>query len=475
MLTTSAIRRWRLPVLPVRRRDRDWYIDGTRGDFDTSCARLSRVAPLSVGAAVAKFAAAGLVALLVLIVSSGMMLRRSGTREAVNNARSLAGFVTRGIAEPNLTDELINGNQMALARFDRMMRKEALKKPIRRIKLWTTSGRIAYSDEPRLIGSTFTLDADDQHAFATGQSAGISNMAAAENQFEPRDHKLLEVYTLAHTPSGTPVLFETYQSFNSVTASGRRIWSAFLPALIGALVVLELVQLPLAWSMARCLRDRQREREGLLRRAIKASELERRRIAGDLHDGIVQSLAGLSYTLSAATDELDEDIHSAHLRETVSKASAAARQSIRELRSLLVEIYPPTLHEAGLEPALADLLAPLVTKGITARLDMEPGLRLTPETEALLFRFAQETVRNAASHARATTIGVQVRSEPKSVAMTVEDDGIGFDATTVGVKHEQGHFGLRLLSQLAVDNQATLTVDSAPGEGTRIYLVAPAA
>ena len=146
MLTTSAIRRWRLPVLPVRRRDRDWYIDGTRGDFDTSCARLSRVAPLSVGAAVAKFAAAGLVALLVLIVSSGMMLRRSGTREAVNNARSLAGFVTRGIAEPNLTDELINGNQMALARFDRMMRKEALKKPIRRIKLWTTSGRIAYSD-----------------------------------------------------------------------------------------------------------------------------------------------------------------------------------------------------------------------------------------------------------------------------------------------------------------------------------------
>ena len=61
------------------------------------------------------------------------------------------------------------------------------------------------------------------------------------------------------------------------------------------------------------------------------------------------------------------------------------------------------------------------------------------------------------------------------VAMTVEDDGIGFDATTVGVKHEQGHFGLRLLSQLAVDNQATLTVDSAPGEGTRIYLVAPAA
>ena len=190
MLTTSALRRWRLPVLPVRRRDRDWHMDGPRADFDRSCRLPARVAPLSVGAAVAKFAAAGLVALLVLILTSGMMLRRSGTREAVNNARALAGFVTRGIAEPNLTDELVNGSPVALGRFDRMMRKEALQKPIRRIKLWTTTGRVVYSDEPRLIGSTFTLDADDQHAFATGQSAGLSKVDAPENQYEARDHKL---------------------------------------------------------------------------------------------------------------------------------------------------------------------------------------------------------------------------------------------------------------------------------------------
>ena len=73
--------------------------------------------------------------------------------------------------------------------------------------------------------------------------------------------------------------------------------------MLGALILLALIQLPLAWQLARRVRRTQDEREKLLRHAIEASDVERRRIARDLHDGVVQDLAAVSYSLSAAARE----------------------------------------------------------------------------------------------------------------------------------------------------------------------------
>ena len=85
-----------------------------------------------------------------------------------------------------------------------------------------------------------------------------------------------------------------------MSSSGRRIWRSFAPISLGALLVLELVQIPLAWSLARRLQQRQREREGLLQQALAASDMERRRIASDLHDGVVQDLVGVAFTFGGA-------------------------------------------------------------------------------------------------------------------------------------------------------------------------------
>ena len=84
-----------------------------------------------------------------------------------------------------------------------------------------------------------------------------------------------------------------------------------------------------------------------------AGEAERRRIASDLHDGVVQELTGVSLGLAAIGRA--EEVS----RTQVLEASSAIRNSIKSLRSLLVEIYPPNLHEEGLESALTDLVAPL--------------------------------------------------------------------------------------------------------------------
>ena len=156
------------------------------------------------------------------------------------------------------------------------------------------------------------------------------------------------------------------------------------------------MQLPLAWSLARRLRRRQREREALLRRAIDASDAERRRIAGDLHDGVVQDLAGVSYAAGRGRRRLDG--RPAEAVGGCRRGAAAARaSSVRALRALLVEIYPPSLQRvragaAAVRPARAASARGIDGRGRRRRVD----LALAAETEALIFRGAQEALRNVA-------------------------------------------------------------------------------
>jgi signal transduction histidine kinase len=345
-----------------------------------------------------------------------------------------------------------------------------------RVKIWSADGRILYSDEPRIVGTRYALGEDEIGTLRSGQSeAEVSDLSRPENRFERQYRKLLEVYLGIRTPAGPRVLFETYQRYSSVAASGRRLWQTFLPALLGALVLLYLVQVPLAGSLVRRLRRGQREREELLRRAVEASELERRRIARDLHDGAVQTLAGVSYRLSAVS----EPLRTAGRPEAdaVAEAGTDVRRSIRELRTLLVDLYPPTLHQAGLGAAVSDLLAPLADRSIATELEVDPGLQLTPEAEALLFRAAQEALRNVAKHSEAEHVAVHVGRRDGHGLLEVRDDGRGFapqQAPDVATGADNGHFGLRMIGDLARDAGGTVSVDSEPGRGTTVRVSVPA-
>jgi signal transduction histidine kinase len=239
--------------------------------------------------------------------------------------------------------------------------------------------------------------------------------------------------------------------------------------MIGTLVLLELTQIPLALSLARRLRKGQREREQLLQRAIDASEVERRRIARDLHDGPVQELAGVSYTLTAASGQLN-GAEEGELRRTLDDAARQTRRSIRSLRTLLVDIYPPRLHSEGLAAALSDLLAPLSAEGLDAQLEADANLRLPHQTEAILFRAAQESLRNVLDHADANKVTVRVFSPDSKAVLEVQDDGRGLSDQAAG---QEGHFGLRMLDDLAREADGSLTLKSRPGEGVLVRVEVP--
>lgn len=420
---------------------------------------------------VVQFAAAGLLAVVLVGAASAALLRDAVATEAVRDAEKVASLAGKGIVEPNLTNGLLRGRRAAARRMNRLVHDRVLARTgVIRVKIWTADGRIAYSDEPRLIGSRFSLGGEEAAILRTGGvDAEATDLSAPENRFERGAGDVLEVYSAIEAPNGQPLLFETYVRSEYLSAAGEQSWVTLAPVLIGALVLLAVLQLPLAWSLARRLRRGQEEREALLKRALEASETERRRIAQDLHDGVVQNLVGVSYGLSAAAGRLGDGSDGA--AATLREFAGQARQSVRELRTLLVDIYPPDLHRAGLQAAFSDLTAGLEGRGIETSLDIPANPELPPAVETLFFRTAQEAVRNVVAHADANNLEISVRRNGPEAVLEVRDDGKGFSPDVD--RSGEGHLGLRMLSDLARDAGGRWELDTAPGRGTRIRLAVP--
>jgi signal transduction histidine kinase len=425
--------------------------------------------PISVARLIGRFAVAGVVVLALVSALTALASRRVGTDQAIADAQRVTWTTGKGIIEPLLDERLLEQDRDALEHLDTAIRENVLHGSLVRVKIWSPDGLVLYSDESRLIGQRFELEDDKLEVLETGVTeAEVSDLSSDENQFET-ESKLLEVYQRLDMPNGDHVLFEAYYRYSGVAAVGRKLWSQFAPIAIGALVLLQLVQIPLAWSMARRLRAGQLERERLLRHAIDASDNERRRIASDLHDGVVQELTGVSLGLAALGRA--EEIP----RGQVLEASSAIRNSIKSLRSLLVEIYPPNLYEEGLESAVGDLLSGLAARGVSTELTVDLGAGELPrDVTALMYRTAQEALRNVAAHAQARHVRVDLRlCNDQRVRLAVDDDGRGFSAGQLADRGTEGHVGLRSLADLVADMGGSLEARSLPGQGTTVLVDVP--
>lgn len=448
------------------RRDRDVQASSASGR------RPRRSGRWLVAVQVGQFALAGIVALAIVGLATAIASRRVGEREAISNARTTTLIKAEGLVEPALTGDLVNSDAAAMAHIGSVVRRDVLDDSLVRVKLWSGAGEVIFSDEPRLIGKTYGLGADERSAIRSGHiEAAVSDLTEPENRYERRWKKLLEVYLPVHTPGGRTLLFEAYFRYNAVSANGSRLWRSFAPISLGALVVLELVQIPLAWSLARRLRLRLRESEGLLQRALDASERERRQIASDLHDGVVQDLAGVAYSLSAAARQ---DPGSPPAPDALEGSAQTVRDGVRALRSLVIDLYPPNLREAGLETALGDLVDRARNRGMPTELDATGlGDRLPDAVAGLLYRSAQEGLRNALRHADARSVGVRAATAGRIAFLEVVDDGTGFDQVAAAARTAMGHLGLKALGGLLDDAGGSLTVRSQPGAGTTLRAEVP--
>ena len=427
--------------------------------------------PVSVRRLVVRFVLAGIPALTAAIVITAIASERIGTRIGVQDAKRVSFVAAALVAEQGLEDGLLKGEPAAKVTMDEVVKSYIVRGSLVIVKLHAADGRIVYSSEGGITGQRFPLDAKAQ-AVLDGAEEVVSDFADVNTKEDAIDgsQRLLEVFRRVQTPNGTPLVFETYFRYSNVLATGRDLWRQFAPIAVGALLVLELVQIPIAISLARRLRAGQQQRERLLQHAIESSDFERRRIASDLHDGAVQDLTGVSISLSAAA----RSAHDETSKDAMQDAGSKIRETVKSLRSMLVDIYPPNLHEEGLQSALADLLGSLHNRDMRTTLQVADDTgRLARESISLLYRGAQEALRNVANHSHATEVSVMVTMPPRQVVLVVEDNGRGFDAEEMANRARRGHVGLRSLVGLVQDAGGDIEIRSLPKVGTRMQIVLP--
>jgi signal transduction histidine kinase len=219
------------------------------------------------------------------------------------------------------------------------------------------------------------------------------------------------------------------------------------------------------------LYDRLATREADLERSaagmIELQELDRRRIAADIHDGISQRLVSTYYHLQAARTLSSDEAVTRQLEAAESLVSDA----LGEARRAIVGLRPVVLDDLGLGAALTSLATSLGGPA-EVEVDLDDGCRAAPHVETALYRIAQEALQNVVKHAGARHVAVRLHNEGDTVELVVTDDGVGYDTVVTGSPDSYGLTGMRERAALV---GAQLQLRSSPGGGTAVIVRAPSA
>ena len=338
---------------------------------------------------------------------------------------------------------------------------------------------IGSSDAVRALGWQVQLSEPREHVFARANALGLQILGVS---------LLLGVLTALAGAWGAHHLTQRLKRLTrSAVAVGRRESERIdVPAGHD-----EAAQLALAF--ARILDDLRQERAELralsddLERRVAARTREVERLAGearyaavvrerlkiarDLHDTLAHSMMAM---LSEVRLLRRLEAHDpGALRDELERAEAVAHAGLVEARTAITEMRVNAVRDTGLGAALAKAFERFIDRtGVEGRLTVDPAVAgMGDERAEVLFRMAEEALRNAEHHAGATRVEVALEVSPAgAVSLSIVDDGVGFDPAAP----RPGHFGIVGLREQANLIGARLTIESGPGNGARIRVVLPA-
>ncbi|MCH8865147.1 MAG: sensor histidine kinase [Chloroflexi bacterium] len=214
---------------------------------------------------------------------------------------------------------------------------------------------------------------------------------------------------------------------------------------------------------------REAHRQALLKKVLSSQEEERKRLARELHDDAGQMLTGLLMGLDGIAMSIPER-PAAALRQ-VERMRALSEEMLGNLRSMVLALRPPVLDDIGLVPAIERYAETAIRqRGIEFEIDSSLGAdRLAPDWEVAIFRIVQEALNNIRHHSKATEAVVTLKFAPRSLGITVRDNGRGFALNEmIGNLAAEGKLGLIGMQQRAKLLDGTYDIRSQPGEGTLV-------
>jgi signal transduction histidine kinase len=211
----------------------------------------------------------------------------------------------------------------------------------------------------------------------------------------------------------------------------------------------------------------QRMERDAFRRVVEAQELERRRLARELHDETGQALTSILLGLKGLEDAAGGE----ELGAAVARMRELVVETLQDVRRLAVELRPKVLDDFGLVPAL-ERLTESFGEQTEIRVRFETGLgdeRLPPDVETALYRIVQEALTNVVKHAQARTVSIVLARKPNAVALVVEDDGQGFDPANT----REGGIGIEGMRERVGLLEGKLQIEARPGAGATIVAEVP--
>jgi signal transduction histidine kinase/ligand-binding sensor domain-containing protein len=243
--------------------------------------------------------------------------------------------------------------------------------------------------------------------------------------------------------------------------------TTWFPALVAGMV------LAFVWAAhrvrVRIVEKHEREISALNERLMKAQEQERIRIAGELHDGVMQEMLAVTMMLGTAKRRIPIE---SDARPTIDKIQEKMIRVGTDIRQLSHDLHPPALQEAGLPQAVRTYCEQFSeSTGIPVECEADDSVRDLSRGAALaLFRIVQEALGNAAKHAQAKQITVRLTRSADVVSLAVSDDGEGFDSSSLATP---GGMGLIMMRERASQLNGKFEFESAPGRGMTISVVIP--
>lgn len=441
-----------------------------------------------------------LLSLLIVVLGGAVVAYALGLlieTSAINRTTAVTALYAESFVAPQL-QSLATGSSLEaseVAALDGLLTDSALSQRIVSFRIWSTDGQVLYSPQGELIGRSFDMGGDRGEAARGAVIGEISDLTDPENVYErERWERLIEIYVPVRERGSSEIIAvaEFYQLPDELEAEVSRdrliAWALVAGATALAYVALVRVVRQGSETIVRQQGELQQRVSDLSRlleqnaqlsdrirhaaaRTTAITEMERRRIGSDLHDGPSQALAFAMLRLDAVEGRLDRPGQAAD--SDLAAVRDAVQDALSDMRGIAAGLRTPELENAEVPQLVRRAVADHERRsGTKVELDIQAMPAAAPlATKIALYRVLAEALSNATRHGGGVDVRVTAgETDDGSLALEVSDAGAGFDP---GSRPDPSSLGLAGMRERAELLGGRMDVSSSPGGGTRVRVVLP--